>query len=131
MKAAVLVEAGKPLVIEDVMISKPGPHEVLIRTAACGLCHSDLHFIEGIYPHPLPAIPGHEAAKFALSRSAMRWSLACLPIVAIASFVCPAACHCASAQTHGAALTKLRGSPGPTDRPSDRCSISRPSPSRC
>ncbi|WP_339691970.1 Zn-dependent alcohol dehydrogenase [uncultured Parasphingorhabdus sp.] len=62
MKAAVLVEAGKPLVIEDVVISKPGPHEVLIRTAACGLCHSDLHFIDGIYPHPLPAIPGHEAA---------------------------------------------------------------------
>ncbi|HEY9090948.1 Zn-dependent alcohol dehydrogenase [Parasphingorhabdus sp.] len=62
MKAAVLVEAGKPLEIEDVNISKPGPHEVLIRTAACGLCHSDLHFIEGTYPHPLPAIPGHEAA---------------------------------------------------------------------
>ncbi|MEO9600324.1 Zn-dependent alcohol dehydrogenase [Parasphingorhabdus sp.] len=62
MKAAVLVEAGKPLEIEDVVISKPGPHEVLIRTAACGLCHSDLHFIDGAYPHPLPAIPGHEAA---------------------------------------------------------------------
>ena len=62
MKAAVLVETGKPLVIEDVLISKPGPHEVLIRTAACGLCHSDLHFIDGSYPHPLPAIPGHEAA---------------------------------------------------------------------
>ena len=62
MKAAVLVEAGKPLVIEQINISKPGPHEVLIRTAACGLCHSDLHFIEGTYPHPLPAIPGHEAA---------------------------------------------------------------------
>ncbi|NCN85023.1 MAG: Zn-dependent alcohol dehydrogenase [Sphingomonadales bacterium] len=62
MKAAVLVETGKPLVIEDVIISKPGPHEVLIRTAACGLCHSDLHFIDGAYPHPLPAIPGHEAA---------------------------------------------------------------------
>ncbi len=62
MKAAVLIETGKPLEIEDVVISKPGPHEVLIRTAACGLCHSDLHFIEGTYPHPLPAIPGHEAA---------------------------------------------------------------------
>jgi S-(hydroxymethyl)glutathione dehydrogenase / alcohol dehydrogenase len=62
MKAAVLIEPGKPLQIEDVVISKPGPREVLIRTAACGLCHSDLHFIEGAYPHPLPAIPGHEAA---------------------------------------------------------------------
>lgn len=62
MKAAVLIEAGKPLQIEQIYISNPGPHEVLIRTAACGLCHSDLHFIEGTYPHPLPAIPGHEAA---------------------------------------------------------------------
>ena len=62
MKAAVLIEAGKPLQIEQVNIANPGPHEVLIRTAACGLCHSDLHFIEGTYPHPLPAIPGHEAA---------------------------------------------------------------------
>jgi len=62
VKAAVLIEAGKPLQIEQINISSPGPHEVLIRTAACGLCHSDLHFIEGTYPHPLPAIPGHEAA---------------------------------------------------------------------
>jgi S-(hydroxymethyl)glutathione dehydrogenase/alcohol dehydrogenase len=38
------------------------PHEVLIRTAACGLCRSDLHFVDGAYPHPLPTIPGHEAA---------------------------------------------------------------------
>ncbi|MGN6499843.1 MAG: Zn-dependent alcohol dehydrogenase [Tsuneonella sp.] len=62
MKAAVLVQPKQPLEIEDLSISKPGPHEVLIRTAACGLCHSDLHFIEGSYPHALPAVPGHEAA---------------------------------------------------------------------
>lgn len=62
MKAAVLTEVGQPLQIEELVIDKPGPHEVLIRTAACGLCHSDLHFIEGTYPHPLPAVPGHEAA---------------------------------------------------------------------
>jgi S-(hydroxymethyl)glutathione dehydrogenase / alcohol dehydrogenase len=62
MKAAILIAPGQKLVIEDVVMSKPGPREVLIRTAACGLCHSDLHFIEGAYPHPLPAIPGHEAA---------------------------------------------------------------------
>jgi S-(hydroxymethyl)glutathione dehydrogenase/alcohol dehydrogenase len=35
---------------------------VLIRTAAAGVCHSDLHFIEGSYPHPLPAVLGHESA---------------------------------------------------------------------
>jgi S-(hydroxymethyl)glutathione dehydrogenase/alcohol dehydrogenase len=62
MKAAVLREVGKPLQIEDVVIGKPGPHEVLIRTAAAGVCHSDLHFIEGKYPHPLPAVLGHESA---------------------------------------------------------------------
>lgn len=62
MKAAVLIQPGQPLEIEELSISNPGPHEVLIRTAACGLCHSDLHFIDGAYPHPLPAVPGHEAA---------------------------------------------------------------------
>src|SRR6476661_3965691 len=62
MKAAVLHEVNKPLVIEDVSLPKPGPREVLIRTAVAGLCHSDLHFIEGLYPHPLPAVLGHESA---------------------------------------------------------------------
>jgi S-(hydroxymethyl)glutathione dehydrogenase/alcohol dehydrogenase len=62
MKAAVLREVRTPLLIEDVKISKPGPHEVLIRTVAAGVCHSDLHFIEGSYPHPLPAVLGHESA---------------------------------------------------------------------
>src|SRR6516165_8149035 len=62
MKAAVLYEVNKPLIIEDVSISKPGPREVLLRTACAGLCHSDLHFMEGLYPHPLPAVLGHESA---------------------------------------------------------------------
>jgi S-(hydroxymethyl)glutathione dehydrogenase/alcohol dehydrogenase len=62
MKAAVIVEQGQSLAIEDLVIDRPGPHEVLIRTVACGLCHSDLHFIDGAYPHALPAVPGHEAA---------------------------------------------------------------------
>lgn len=61
-KAALLIAPGKPLEIHDVIIADPAPHEVRIRTAACGLCHSDLHFIDGSYPHALPAIPGHEAA---------------------------------------------------------------------
>jgi len=45
-----------------VEIDSPGPHEVLVRTAATGVCHSDLHFVEGLYPAPAPAILGHEAA---------------------------------------------------------------------
>lgn len=45
MRAAVLYEPNKPLVIEDVSINKPTSREVLIRTTVAGLCHSDLHFI--------------------------------------------------------------------------------------
>src|SRR6516162_10503580 len=62
MKAAVLYEVNKPLVIEDVSISKPGPREVLLRTAYAGLCHSDLHFIEGLFPIPTPVVLGHESS---------------------------------------------------------------------
>src|ERR1700745_888125 len=62
MKAAVLREVGKPLVIEDVKISKPGPNEALIRPAAAGVCPSDLHFIEGSYPAQMPVVLGHESA---------------------------------------------------------------------
>ncbi|MDY6828562.1 MAG: Zn-dependent alcohol dehydrogenase [Pseudomonadota bacterium] len=62
MKAAVLREVGQPLQIEDVQIDKPGPNEVLVRTSVAGVCHSDLHFIEGHYPYPLPAVLGHESA---------------------------------------------------------------------
>lgn len=61
-KAAILEQPGKPLVIDDIEVADPQPHEVLIETKACGLCHSDLHFIDGSYPHALPCIPGHEAA---------------------------------------------------------------------
>ncbi|MCW3836769.1 Zn-dependent alcohol dehydrogenase [Sphingomonas canadensis] len=62
MKAAILFEAEKPLEIADIRLADPGPREVLIRTAACGVCRSDLHFIDGAFPHPVPTVPGHEAA---------------------------------------------------------------------
>jgi S-(hydroxymethyl)glutathione dehydrogenase/alcohol dehydrogenase len=62
MKAAVFHQVGSPLTVEDVGISKPGPHEVLVRTVAVGVCHSDLHFVEGAYPYPKPVVLGHEAA---------------------------------------------------------------------
>ncbi|MAT84743.1 MAG: alcohol dehydrogenase [Gammaproteobacteria bacterium] len=62
MKAAVLREINKPLEIEDIAHGDPGPREVLIRTVAAGVCHSDLHFQNGSYPYPLPAVLGHESA---------------------------------------------------------------------
>ncbi len=62
MKAAVLNSIPGHLEIQDVQVSNPAPREVLVRTSAAGLCHSDLHFMEGKYPHPCPSILGHESA---------------------------------------------------------------------
>jgi S-(hydroxymethyl)glutathione dehydrogenase/alcohol dehydrogenase len=62
MKAAVLREVGKPLEIEDITIRKPKSREVLIRTMATGVCHSDVHFVRGAYPAELPIVLGHESA---------------------------------------------------------------------
>lgn len=62
MKAAVLEAFNEPLVIRDVAIAAPGPGEVLLDTAAVGLCHSDLHFMQGMRPFPLPGVLGHEVS---------------------------------------------------------------------
>ncbi len=51
-----------PLEIEDIQIDSPGPGEVLVRTVASGICHSDLHVIEGGLPMPPPCVLGHEPA---------------------------------------------------------------------
>jgi S-(hydroxymethyl)glutathione dehydrogenase/alcohol dehydrogenase len=55
-------EVKKPLVVEDVDLLEPGAHEVQVRWAANGVCHSDFHIISGDVPHPLPVVLGHEAA---------------------------------------------------------------------
>jgi len=62
VKAAVMRANNAPLVIEDVEIDAPGPGEVLLKTAASGICHSDLTVIEGGLPVPPPCILGHEPA---------------------------------------------------------------------
>ncbi len=62
MKAAVLREFNQPLSLENVAISKPKGREVLVRTAASGICHSDLHVIDGLLPMGMPTILGHEPA---------------------------------------------------------------------
>src|SRR5438067_2610186 len=62
MKAAVFHGPHQPLTIEEVDIDKPIGREVLVRVVASGVCHSDLHFVDGYYPFPTPAILGHEAA---------------------------------------------------------------------
>jgi alcohol dehydrogenase, propanol-preferring len=67
MKAAVLHELKKPLAIEELDRPKPADNEVLIKVEACGVCHSDLHIIEGDWKQfggitKIPLIPGHEIA---------------------------------------------------------------------
>lgn len=62
MKAAVLLQVGKPIEILDVEIDDPEPHEVLIRIKASGLCHSDLTIMNNDYGWPTPLVMGHEIA---------------------------------------------------------------------
>jgi S-(hydroxymethyl)glutathione dehydrogenase / alcohol dehydrogenase len=62
MKAAVMRAIGEPLRFEDIRIDGPGPREVLVRTVATGVCHSDLHVLEGSLPTGLPTVLGHEPA---------------------------------------------------------------------
>jgi S-(hydroxymethyl)glutathione dehydrogenase/alcohol dehydrogenase len=62
VKAAVLNTRKGPLDIEDIQIDKPGPREVLVRTVASGVCHSDLHLINAGMPGGAAIVPGHEPA---------------------------------------------------------------------
>ena len=62
MRAAVMRAWKAPLTIEDIDLDEPGPREVRVRTVASGVCHSDLHVIEGSFPMPPPAVLGHEPA---------------------------------------------------------------------
>lgn len=64
MKALILTEVGRPQeLVDDLVVDKPRDHEVLVRTAACGLCHSDLHFRQGKWTtFPLPLVLGHECS---------------------------------------------------------------------
>ncbi|HVM52618.1 MAG TPA: Zn-dependent alcohol dehydrogenase [Acidimicrobiales bacterium] len=61
MRAALLEGVGDVKVVDDVEIEKPHEGEVLVRVQHCGVCHSDLHFVDGSLPCPFPAILGHEA----------------------------------------------------------------------
>lgn len=62
MRAAVLHECPGWLDITDLHVGVIGPNEVLVQTQAAGLCHSDLHCIEGTLPIPVPVVLGHESA---------------------------------------------------------------------
>jgi propanol-preferring alcohol dehydrogenase len=63
MQAAFVEQFGKPLALRECDIPYPGPGEILVKTEACGVCHTDLHAATGDWPlkPQLPFIPGHEA----------------------------------------------------------------------
>ncbi|MFN2149706.1 MAG: alcohol dehydrogenase catalytic domain-containing protein, partial [Anaerolineales bacterium] len=61
MQAMVFKQAGEPLERMELPVPEPGPHQILIKVLACGVCHTDLHIVDGELEHPkLPLIPGHE-----------------------------------------------------------------------
>jgi propanol-preferring alcohol dehydrogenase len=63
MKAVRIAAIGKPLADADVPVPEPGPDDVLVRVRAAGICHSDVHYRNGVSPTgPLPITPGHEVA---------------------------------------------------------------------
>ena len=62
MKAAVFRKVNRPMEVEEVELAEPGPREVVVRTKAAGVCHSDLHFYNGTYPGQTPVVLGHESA---------------------------------------------------------------------
>jgi S-(hydroxymethyl)glutathione dehydrogenase / alcohol dehydrogenase len=62
MQAAVLWEPGRPVDVREVELDPPQAGEALVRIAACGVCHSDLHVVDGDLPEPLPLVLGHEAS---------------------------------------------------------------------
>ncbi len=66
MKAAICRAFGEPLVIEDIALAAPGPHDIRVAVKACAICHSDITFAEGGWGGDLPAVYGHEAAGIVL-----------------------------------------------------------------
>jgi propanol-preferring alcohol dehydrogenase len=63
MHAAVVEQFGKPLTLREWDVPSPGAGQILVKTEACGVCHTDLHAAHGDWPvkPTLPFIPGHEA----------------------------------------------------------------------
>src|SRR4051795_9284467 len=102
IRAAVLEEFAKPLVVQDVELQGPGPGEVLVRIAACGVCHTDLYTASGADPSGYaPTVLGHEGAGVVESVGASVTSLS--PgdhVVTLFSPQCRECVHCLSDRTN-------------------------------
>lgn len=65
MRAMLLEQVGRPLRLRELPVPQPGPAELRVRVAACGVCRTDLHVVDGELPAvPLPVIPGHEIVGY-------------------------------------------------------------------
>ena len=99
--AAVLREVGDDLTIEQIDIDDPAPDEVLVRTVACGVCHSDLHFMQGSIAGPTPTVPGHEPAGVVEAIGSSVRSVAVGDhVIACTSMFCGACRQCIVGHTH-------------------------------
>ncbi|MBL6750600.1 MAG: Zn-dependent alcohol dehydrogenase [Nevskia sp.] len=116
VKAAVLRELNQPLSIEDVEISEPAEDEVLVKTVACGVCHSDLHASRGAIGAERPSILGHEPAGIVLAVGARVRNVA--PgdhVIACTSIHCGNCLQCMQGRPHlcvdRAACQRPKGAP--------------------
>ena len=101
VKAAVMRELHQPLSIEDIDIAEPGADEVLVKTVACGVCHSDLHTVHGGIKTPLPTVLGHEPAGIVLKVGERVRNVAVGDhVIACTSMFCGACPQCVQGRPH-------------------------------
>jgi S-(hydroxymethyl)glutathione dehydrogenase/alcohol dehydrogenase len=114
MKAAMFHGPHQPLTTEDVEMDKPIEHELVVRVVGSGVCHSDLHFVDGFYEFPAPAILGHEAAGIVEEVGPLVDEFA--PgdhVIACLSVFCGRCDYCLTGRTHLCASRPVR----PKDAP--------------
>jgi S-(hydroxymethyl)glutathione dehydrogenase/alcohol dehydrogenase len=104
------------LTIEDIEISAPGPHEVVVRTVAAGVCHSDVHFQQGLYPTPMPIVLGHESAGIIEAvGSEVRYVKPGDHVITCLSVFCGHCHYCVTGRAH--LCTRVDTQRGPNDPP--------------
>lgn len=108
MRAAVLVEPGAPLVVEELTDPPLGPTHVRVQVEASGVCHTDLSVQRGDIPYPPPVILGHESAGTVVETgAAVRWVRVGDRVVGSFTPTCQRCWHCRHGETH--LCSDLRG----------------------
>lgn len=100
MRAAVCHEFGTPLVIDEVAIADPGPTQVRVVIKSVAICHSDIHFADGAWGGPLPAVYGHEASGVVVARGGRVSDVAVGDRVAVTLVNSCGSCPCCNRGLH-------------------------------